>query len=163
MRAPVDTQLLDFTLKKMIFSAAIGAKVQVGDARLVVVPFQYQPQINQAELAELGLYEADGQSLVEAVRLAYSMGIIARDIAPIMPGCAFDLLQDTPSQKLVRFGTAIVRRMAITRLDLLTAQQCRASGYRSKPAFLDYWAQAMPDIPAHTAPWCWLIQFDFKG
>lgn len=163
MRAPADTQSLDFTLQKMIFAADIGAKVQAGDTRLVVVPFQYQPRISRAELAELGLCEADGQTLVDAVRLAYSMGIIAADIAPIRPGCAFELLQPSPSHKLVRFGTGIVRRMAITRLDLLTARQWLASGYQSKAAFLDYWAQAMPDAPASSAPWCWLIQFDFKG
>ncbi|MCK2122144.1 hypothetical protein [Pseudomonas sp. PNPG3] len=162
MRAPLNTHSLDFSLKQLILSADVGAKVQAGDIRLVVVPFQEQPRLDHAGLAELGLSEANGQALVAAARQAYRVGVIDSSISPIEPGSAFDLLQLTPSLKPVRFGTGIVLRMAINRLDLLTARQWHASGHQSQAAFLDYWAQVMPDSPTNPAPWCWLIHFDFK-
>lgn len=163
MRAPTDTQSLDFTLKQLILSADVGARIQAGDTRLVVVPFQEQPKLDRDDLAELGLSESDGQALVAAARQAYRAGVIDSSISPIAPGSAFDLLQLTPSLKPVRFGTGIVLRIAINRLDLLTARQWRASGHQSQAAFQQYWAQVMPDSPTMPAPWCWLIHFDFKG
>lgn len=161
MRA--DLQNLDFTLQKMIFSPQIGAKVQCGTANLVVVPFSPQPYINHAELAEYGISPDDGPALMRAVKLAFSMGLIGSDIAPIRVGNAFELLKDLPQQKLPRIGTGIVLSMGVARLNDLDRRQWRACGYQSQGEFLDYWARTMPEAPADTNPWCWLIHFEYKG
>ncbi|WP_236167394.1 hypothetical protein [Pseudomonas fulva] len=163
MRAPAEGHSLNFTLKQLILSAGLAAKVQAGNVRVVVVPFQDQPHLDGPGLAELGLSEGNSQTLLAAVRHAYRTGVIDSRISPIAPGAAFNLLHLTPALKPVRFGTGIVLRMAINRLDLLTARHWRASGHDSKASFLDYWAQVMPDTPTCPAPWCWLIHFDLKG
>lgn len=159
----VDIQNLDFTLQKMLFSPQIGAKVQCGTANLVVVPFAPQPRINHQELADFGISADDGPSLMRAVKLAFSMGLIGCDIAPIRVGNAFELLKDLPQQKLSRFGTGIVLSMGIARLNDLDRRQWHACGYQSQREFLDYWGRTMPETPAQTNPWCWLIHFEFKG
>ncbi|MDG9809511.1 MULTISPECIES: hypothetical protein [Pseudomonas] len=163
MRAPVQMQARDFTLQQLILPAEIGAKVQAGQARLVVVPLQEQPTFDRIALEELGLSETNGQALVTAVRQAFRDGVIDSSICPIAPGGAFDLLQLSPSLKPVRFGTGIVLRIIITRLDLLTARQWRASGHQSQAGLLEYWTQFTPASPTTPAPWCWLIHFDLKG
>lgn len=159
----IDTSNLDFNLKKMAFTPEIGAKVQSGAVRMVVVPCRPQPVIDQDVLSEAGIAPGDGLALIRTVQRAFRQGLIASDTAPIRVGNAFDLLQALPAQKYSRLGTGIVRRIGITRFDQVTDHQLGASGYPSADAFAQYWSSAMPDVPAHTNPWCWLIQFEYRG
>lgn len=153
----------NFSLRKMAFAPEISAKVQSGAVRMVVVPFDPQPVINHQELAAVGLSIEDAPALMGAVRLAFRIGLIGRDVAPIQQGNAFELLQELPPQKLVRFGTARVKHLDIARFGDLGEHDFRACGYSTKVEFHNYWACSLPGIPAETNPWCWLIQFEFKG
>ncbi|WP_219097754.1 hypothetical protein [Pseudomonas sp. UMAB-40] len=153
----------DFSLKKMAFSPEISAKVQSGSVRLVIVPFDPQPVIDHQELAAVGLSIEDTPALMSTVRLAFRIGLIGRDIAPIQQGNAFELLQELPPQKLARFGTGRVKHLDIARFADLGPHDWQACGYATKVEFQTYWAQCLPNTPAETNPWCWLIQFEFKG
>lgn len=153
----------DFSLKQMAFSPEITAKVQSGAVRLVVVPFTPQPVIDAGALAACGLSIDDAMGLMGAVRMAFSAGIIGRDIAPIQQGNAFDLLQELPPQRHARFGTGRVRRLDIARFADLGQYDWEACGYATKLDFQKYWARSHPSTPAESNPWCWLIQFEFKG
>jgi hypothetical protein len=153
----------DFSLRKMAFTPEISAKVQSGAVRMVIVPFDPQPVINHQELAAVGLSIDDAPALMRAVRLAFRIGLIGRDIAPIQQGNAFELLQELPPQKLARFGIARVKHLDIARFDDLGKHDLLACGYSTKVEFHKYWARSLPGTPAESNPWCWLIQFEFKG
>ena len=153
----------DFSLQKMIFSPQISAKVQSGTANLIIVPVDPQPVINHQELAAIGISVDDAYALMRAVRVAFQIGLIGRDIAPIQKGNAFELLQELPPQKLARFGTGRVQNVRITRLESLCLHDSTAAGYTTLVEFQSYWASNFPNTPAETNPWCWLIQFEFKG
>lgn len=153
----------DFSLKKMAFTPEISAKVQSGSVRMVIVPFDPQPVIDDLALAACGLSIDDAVGLMGAVRLAFQVGLIGRDIAPIQQGHAFELLQELPPQRLARFGTGRVKRLDIARFADLGQHDWRACGYTTKVEFQTYWARSHPGTPAETNPWCWLIQFEFKG
>lgn len=153
----------NFSLKKMVFSPEISAKVQTGAVNLVIVPVDPQPVINHQELAAVGLSIDDTPSLMRAVRLALQVGLIGSDIVPIQNGHAFELLQELPLQKLARFGTARVKTVGITRFDDLCRHDWIACGYTTLVEFQNYWASSLPNTPAETNPWCWLIHFEFKG
>lgn len=163
MRGPIDTQNMDFRLQKLAFPPAIGARVQSGAVRLVVVPCRPQPVIDPDALCAAGIDPADGLALIRVVQRAFRQGLIASDTAPIRVGNAFELLQAMPVQKYARLGTGIVRRIGITRFDQVTDHQLSASGHLTAAAFGEYWSSTMPDAPAHTNPWCWLIQFEYRG
>jgi len=163
MRAPIDAHELDFRLQKMAFSPAIGLKVQTGAVRLVIVPCRPQPVIDPDVMAQAGIAPGDELALVRTVQQAFRQGLIASETAPIRVGNAFELLHALPAQKFSRLGTGIVRRIGITRFDQVTDHQLGASGYASADAFAKYWSSTMPDVPAHTNPWCWLIQFEYRG
>lgn len=153
----------DFSLKKMVFSREISAKVQSGMAFLVIVPFDPQPVIDSQQLATLGLSIDDSPALVAAVRMAFNTGQISRDIAPIEKGNAFSLLQEISAQKLANFGTGRVKHLDIARFADLSARDWHACGYATQAEFHKYWAQTLPSTPAESNPWCWLIKFEFKG
>jgi hypothetical protein len=153
----------DFSLKKMVFSPEISAKVQSGAVKLVIVPFDPQPVIDAQELAACGMSLDDAPALMYAVRLAFRIGLIGRDIAPIQQGHAFELLQELPPQKLAHFGTGRVKRLDIARFADLGEHDWQACGYSTKVEFHKYWAGSLPGTPAESNPWCWLIQFEFKG
>lgn len=153
----------DFSLKKMVFSPEISAKVQSGSVRLVIVPFDPQPVIDRQELAAVGLSIDDAIGLMSAVRMAFRVGLIGRDIAPIQQGNAFELLQELPPQRLARFGTGRVMRLDIARFADLGEHDWQACGYTTNVEFQTYWARSLPSTPAESNPWCWLIQFEFKG
>lgn len=153
----------DFSLKKMAFTPEISAKVQSGSVRVVIVPFDPQPVIDDQALASCGLSLDDAIGLMGAVRLAFRVGLISRDIAPIQQGHAFELLQELPPQRLARFGTGRVIRLDIARFADLGMHDLRSCGYTTKVEFQTYWARSHPDAPAEANPWCWLIQFEFKG
>lgn len=153
----------DFSLRKMAFSPEISAKVQSGSVNLVIVPFDPQPVIDERELAAMGLSIDDAIGLMSAVRMAFRAGLIGRDIAPIQQGNAFELLQELPPQRLARFGTGRVKRLDIARFDDLGQHDWLACGYTTKVEFQAYWARSLPSTPAESNPWCWLIQFEFKG
>lgn len=153
----------DFSLKQMAFSPEISAKVQSGTVRLVVVPFAPQPVIDAQALASMGLSTDDAIGLMGAVRMAFRAGIIGRDIAPIQQGSAFDLLQELPPQRHARFGTGRVRRLDIARFQDLGQHAWQACGYSTMVDFHKYWARSHPSTPSESNPWCWLIQFEFKG
>lgn len=153
----------DFSLKKMVFSTEISAKVQSGAASLVIVPVDPQPVINHQELAAVGLSIDDAPSLMRAVRVAFQVGLIGREIKPIQNGHAFELLQELPLQKLARFGTGRVKSIGITRFADICMHDLIACGYTTLVEFQSYWASCLPNAPAETNPWCWLIHFEFKG
>lgn len=162
MRAPTDTQALDFSLQKLVFLPAIGAKVQSGAVRLAVIPCNPQPVIDLAAMEAAGL-APDSLELTEVVRSAYRQGLLGARAAPIQVGHAFELLQALPLEKYARLGTGLVRRIGITRYNQVTERQLLASGHASTVDFAEYWATALPHIPADANPWCWLIQFEYKG
>lgn len=153
----------NFSLKKMVFSPEISAKVQSGSVNLVIVPFDPQPVLDKRELAAMGLSIDDAIGLISAVRMAFRAGLIGSDIAPIQQGAAFELLQELPPQRLARFGTGLVKRLDIARFANLGAHNWQPCGYTTKVEFQSYWAKCLPTTPAESNPWCWLIQFEFKG
>lgn len=153
----------DFSLKKMVFSPEISAKVQSGAVSLVIVPVDPQPVINHQELNAAGLSIEDAPSLMRAVRVAFQIGLIGGDVVPIQNGHAFELLQELPPQRLARFGTGRVKTVGITRFDDLGEHDWIACGYTTLVEFQSYWARCLPNMPAETNPWCWLIHFEFKG
>jgi hypothetical protein len=163
MYAPADTRNLDFRLQKMVFTPAIGARVQIGAVRLLVLPCHPQPVIDQEVLSAAGIAPDDNLALISAVQRAFRQGLIASETAPIRVGNAFELLQALPAEKYSRLGTGIVRRIGITRFNQVTERQLTASGHLSVRDFADYWSSTMPDLPAITNPWCWLIQFEYRG
>ena len=159
MRAPTDTQALDFNLQKFALPAPIGARVQSGDVRLVVMPCRPQPVIDQEIVSMAGIAPGDDVALIQAIQSALIGGMIA---TPVCLGHAFELVQALPVQ-YARLGTALVRHVGITRIEQLTDAQLRDSGHGSAADFAEYWASTAPDIPTATNPWCWLVQFEYKG
>lgn len=153
----------DFSLKKMAFTPEIAAKVQSESVRMVIVPFDPQPVIDHQELNACGLSIDDAPALMGAVRLAFRIGLIGRDIAPIQQGNAFELLQELPPQRMARFGTGRVKHLDIARFADLGMHAWRDCGYATMVEFHKYWARSHPGTPAENNPWCWLIQFEFKG
>lgn len=161
MHAPSDIGTLNFTLQKLALPPAIGARAQAGAVDLVVMPCRPQPVIDR-ELVSImaGIAPGDDVALIQAIQSALIGGMIA---TPVCLGYAFELGQALPAQKYARLGTALVRHISITRAEQLTEAQLRQSGHSTADDFAEYWASAVPDIPAATNPWCWLIRFELKG
>lgn len=163
MRAPYDLATLDFNLQKLAFTPEISAKVQSGAVRLAILPCRPQPVVDAELMSAAGIPAGDDLALIGAVEHAFRRGLIDRSTAPIRVGHAFELLKALPGQKLNRLGTGLVRDVGITRLDQVTDMQRQSAGYPTLHDFYKYWAINMPDFPAHTNPWCWLIFFENKG
>jgi len=163
MRAPRDTSTLSFSLQKLALPPAIAARAQSGAVNLVVIPCRPQPVIDPETVQQAGIAPGDVLALIDAVQCAFTWGLIDSHTAPIGRGHAFELLQALPAQKYSRLGTGLVRHVGITRADQLTDAQLRESGHATAADFAEYWASAVPDIPAATNPWCWLIRFELKG
>lgn len=160
MRAPQDTSTLSFNLQKLVLPPAIGAQALGGSVDLVVMPCRPQPEIDQEWASMAGVAPGDDVALIQAIQSALAAGMIT---TPICLGHAFELGQALPAQKYARLGTALVLQIGVTRTHQLTEAQLRASGHGTAADFAEYWASAVPDIPAATNPWCWLIRFDLKG
>lgn len=153
---------LDFTLQQAFFSQAIGAKIQSGKATLLILPFRPQPAIGQQALADLGIGEVSDDDMLKAARIAFNLGLLYPPIAPIGIGCAFALHQEFHA-KAPRFGTGIVSNIGISRFDDLRRPHWLRCGYPNRSAFLSYWEQATADLPPRANPWCWLIEFTYRG
>lgn len=160
MRYP---EQLDFTLQQFMVAPAIAGQIQGGHANLLILPFRPQPTVNRAALEGLGLEAVSDDELLRAARLAFSLELLLPPIAPIRIGHAFALHNDISSEKCPNFGTGIVSRMGISRLGDLSSKHWRRCGYRTRVEFLRYWDQAAADLHAGANPWCWLIEFKFKG
>lgn len=163
MRAPADTQALDFNLQKLVFLPAIAAKVQSGAVRQVVIPCNPQPVIDAEALRLAGLPHPESMALMRAVQRAFRQGLIGASTAPIRVGRAFELLQALPPEKYSRLGTGLVTSIEITRYSHLGDRELQACGHFNKDTFAEYWDITTPDMPTSTNPWCWLIQFEYKG
>jgi len=98
--------------------------------------------------------------LLGAARLGLAMGLIP---SPIKVGHAFELVHECVGEKYHTVGTAIVNAVGITRLGGITEKHWRPSGFTSWADFNGYCHQAGADLQADQNPWCWLIEFTFKG
>jgi len=154
---------LDFRLPKFIVSPQVSSKIQAGTACLMILPFRPQPSVCSLTLANLGIDTASDDDLLMIARQAFAAGMILPPIAPIQIGHAFELCSAFVPEKTQRIGTGIVLKMGITRIQSLTAKHWTRCGYASKQEFQMYWQQAAADLTDHANPWCWLIQFTFKG
>lgn len=154
---------LDTRLPQFIVSQQVGARIQSGQASLMIIPFRPQPSVGPSMLGQLGLETVSDSDLLGGVRLAFNMGLIQPPIAPIRIGHAFELTSEFVPEKCHKIGTGIVAKMGITRLENITAKHRRLCGYSSLVEFNGYWDQAAADLSQHPNPWCWLIEFIFKG
>lgn len=155
--------VLDFTLPQVTVSSLVSGRIQNGLARLIILPFRPQPSVCSITFANFGLDVASDDYLLHAARLAFSAGLISPPISPIQVGHAFQLCNAFVPEKSHVIGTGIVSKMGITRIRDLTAQHWTDSGYANEDEFQVYWHQAAPDLVDHANPWCWLIEFAFKG
>jgi len=160
MRLP---QILDFSLKQVVLTPDIRQKVQSRKASLLILPIRPHPPVYAALQRTMGVLSVSDEELLHAARIALHLGLITPPITPIGIGCAFSLYVELPSAKFHRFGTGIVHRMGISRLHDLVPGRWRQAGYESLADFMRYWDQAAADLEAIANPWCWLIEFDFRG
>lgn len=154
---------VDLRLPQLIVSPQVGRRIESGRARLMILPFRPQPTICAATLGQFGLDRPSEQELLEGVRQAFSMGQILPPIAPIRTGYAFEFKGEFVPEKLHNFGTGIVLKMGITRHASITSKHLRLCGFSNQEDFNVYWHQAAADLSEHKNPWCWLIEFTFKG
>ena len=153
----------DFTLPQFIVSPKVSGRIQSGKARLMILPFRPQPSVCTATLAHFGIDRVTDDELLTGARLAFSLGLILPPIAPIRIGYAFELHSAFVPEKCHKFGTGIVEKMGITRIGDIGSRHWRRCGYASANEFNQYWEQAAADLEQHINPWCWLIEFNFKG
>ncbi|POA45566.1 hypothetical protein C1893_23200 [Pseudomonas sp. MPR-ANC1] len=150
----------DLRLPQFLVSPQVGTRIQSGKASLMILPFRPQPSVCMSSLERLGLESFSEDDLLSAARLAFSWGFIA---PPIRMGYAFELTHEFVPEKCSKIGTGIVRQMGITRLLDITAKHWKLCGYTSREDFNSYWHQAAADLSEHSNPWCWLIEFTYKG
>ncbi|WP_426237431.1 hypothetical protein [Pseudomonas sp. TWP3-2] len=151
---------IDLRLPQVLVSPQVGTNIQSGKARLMVLPLRPQPSVCAGALARFGLESFSEEELMPAARVAFRSGLIP---PPIGMGYAFELIREFVPEKPQKFGTGIVRQMGITRLLDITAEHWKLCGYSSREDFNSYWHQAAADLSEHPNPWCWLIEFTFKG
>lgn len=156
-------QAQDFSLPRFLVSPDVAGRIQGGLARLMILPFRPQPALNPEMLEHFGLAPVSDDDLLAGVRLAHSMGLIQPPIAPIRLGHAFELHSAFVPERCHKIGTGIVQRMGVARLQGITPRHWRRCGYSTREAFMHYWEQATADLAGQPNPWCWLIQFTFKG
>lgn len=152
----------DMRLPQFIVTPDVSNRIQSGKARLMILPFRPQPSLHPETLRQYGIEAVSDDEMLSGARLALSMGLIQPPIAPIRIGYAFELHKEFVPDKCHKFGTGIVQRMGITRLSDITSKHWRRCGYASRHDFNEYWDQATGDLVA-LDPWCWLIEFIFKG
>lgn len=150
----------DLRLPQFLVSPQVSTRIQSGKARLMILPFRPQPSVCTGALERFGLESFTDDDLLAAARLAFSWGLIP---PPIPVGYAFELKQEFVPEKSRKFGTGIVQQMGITRLLDITAKHWNLSGHTSWHDFHSYWHQAAADLSDNPNPWCWLIEFTFKG
>jgi hypothetical protein len=153
----------DFRLPQFIVSPQVSSRIQSGKARLMILPFRPQPSFRAETLEQFGIDGVSETELLSGARLAFSMGLIQPPIAPIRIGHAFQLQNEFVPERSHKVGTGIVVKMGITRLDSITAKHWKLCGFSSREGFNTYWHQAAADLGEHKNPWCWLIEFTFKG
>lgn len=153
----------EFALPQFIVSQPVSDRIQSGKARLMILPFRPQPSVCASTLEQFGLEAVADEDLLTSARLAFSMGLIQPPIAPIRIGYAFELQRAFVPEKCHKFGTGIVHKMGITRLRDITPRHLRRCGYSTRDEFNVYWHQAAADLGEHSNPWCWLIEFIYKG
>lgn len=154
---------LDKRLPRFIVSHAVGVRIQSGHASLMSMPFRPQPSVCPSKLRQLGIPAASETDVLSAVRLAFNMGLIQPHIAPIRIGYAFELTSECVPGKCQKIGTGIVTKIGITRLASITEKHRQQCGYSTLAEFNDYWGEAAADLTQYPNPWCWLIEFIFKG
>jgi hypothetical protein len=150
----------DLRLPQFMVSPQVSNRIQSGKARLMIIPFRPQPAVCAATLERFGIEAVSDTELLGAARTAFNWGLIP---PPIQLGYAFELKNEFVPEKIHKVGTGIVRQMGITRLLDITAKHWRLCGYSSREDFNAYWHEAAADLSEHTNPWCWLIEFTFKG
>jgi len=150
----------DLRLPQYLVSPQVGARVQSGKARLMILPFRPQPSVCVTSMERFGLESFSEDDLLSAARLACSWGLVP---PPIPMGYAFELMHELVPEKCSKIGTGIVRQIGITRLLDITAKHWKLCGYSSREDFNSYWHQAAADLSNHPNPWCWLIEFTYKG
>lgn len=155
--------VLDFTLPQVTVSPQVSGRIQNGLASLIILPFRPQPSVCSITFENFGIDVASDDDLLEAARLAFSAGLISPPISPIRVGHAFHLCNAFVPEKSHVIGTGIVLKMGVTRVSDLTAEHRTQCGYASEDEFQVYWHQAASDLISHPNPWCWLIEFAFKG
>jgi hypothetical protein len=151
---------IDLRLPQFMVSPQVGNRIQSGKARLMIIPFRPQPSVCASTMERLGLEMVSDRDLLGAARLAFNLGLIP---PPIRMGYAFELKHEYVPEKTHKVGTGIVEKMGITRLLDITAKHWKLCGYVSREDFNAYWHQAAADLSEHPNPWCWLIEFKFKG
>lgn len=155
-----ETEGTDLRLPQVLVSPQVGTRIQSGKARLIILPFRPQPSVCMASMEQFGVETFSEVDLLAAARLAFSWGLIP---APIPMGYAFELMHEFVPEKCQKLGTGIVRQMGIIRLLDITAKHWKLCGYTSREDFNSYWHQAAADLSNHPNPWCWLIEFTYKG
>ncbi|MFJ3685594.1 hypothetical protein [Pseudomonas sp. NPDC090208] len=153
----------DFALPQFIVSQPVSDRIQSGKARLMILPFRPQPSVCPSLLEQFGVEAVADEDLLSSARVAFSMGLIQPPIAPIRIGYAFELQRAFVPEKCHKFGTGIVQKMGITRFNDITTRHWRQCGYSSREDFNEYWHQAAADLGDVSNPWCWLIEFIYKG
>lgn len=144
-----------FRLPHVLVPLHQRGKIQGGVAKALILPLQPQPAGDGAEGAEASA----GEQLAD-VRNAFILGRIP---PPIPVGYAFEIRTEAGPEKFRKIGTGIVAEVSITRLQYITNSQLARAGYASRDELKMHWHQAAGNLGESQDPWCWLIDFNFKG
>ncbi len=144
-----------FRLPQVLVPPQVCGKIQDRTADSLILPLQPQPDFRAAALAGISA----GTLLAEA-RLAFGQGLIP---PPIRLGYAFEIRSEAVPGKLQKIGTGIVGKIGITGLQYITDSDLVSAGYMTSQELRAFWHQVAGDEVMTPDPWCWLIEFVFKG
>lgn len=144
-----------FRLPHVLVPLQLRGKIQGGVAKLLILPLHPQPAGAGAEHVQASA----GDQLAD-VQNAFVLGRIP---PPIPVGYAFEIRTEDGPEKYRKIGTGIVAEVVITRLQYITNSHLARAGYTTVDDLRRYWHQAAGDLGKSFDPWCWLIDFNFKG
>ncbi|WP_143493511.1 MULTISPECIES: hypothetical protein [unclassified Pseudomonas] len=133
----------------------VCGKIQDRTVNSLIFPLQPQPDFGAAELAGISA----GTLLADA-RLAFGQGRIP---PPIPIGYAFEIRSVAVHGKYQKIGTGIVGKIGITGLQYITDSDLARAGYMTSQELRTFWHQVVGDEVESPNPWCWVIEFVFKG
>lgn len=150
-----DLSAADFRLPLVLVPPQVGGKIQNRAVNSLILPLQPQPDLGAAELDGISA----GTLLADA-RLAFGQGRIP---PPLPIGYAFEIRSEAVHGKYKKIGTGIVGKIGITGLQYITDSDLSSAGYMTSQELRTYWHQVAGDDVDTPNPWCWVIEFVFKG
>ncbi len=145
-----DLREADFLLPHVLVTRRLGDRLQAGVAGGLIVPAVVAldlPHIREA-----------GQPQVDP-RLAFSRGWLR---PPVQHGWAFEIRCEIGPGTATKIGTGITSEIDIGKLQYTSNSHLELAGYASLDELKAFWHQNGIDL-GRDDPWCWLIEFIFKG